>query len=67
MRMLFPRYVWLTYSDESGALLARDRPHCAERALDEAIDGLFTMNSVYNEVSIRCKLFAKGCHLATLN
>ena len=48
--MFFPRYVWLTYSDGSGTLFASDGPHCEEGVLDKAIDGLFTISSVYNEV-----------------
>ena len=44
MEMYFPGYVWLTYSDETGAF----QIHNTECALanSKALDGLFTLRSV---------------------
>ena len=47
MNMLFPRYVWLTYSDEIGTLnINNNNINCGEGSLVEAIEGLFTLRSV---------------------
>ena len=49
--MLFPRYVWLTYSDETGTLV-RNQSDCGERVLAGALTGLFTLRGVA-EVDLR--------------
>ena len=50
--MLFPRYVWLTYSDESGGLSTSGKLQCDGRVYTESVDGLFTLKSVSVDANV---------------
>lgn len=44
--MPFPRYAWLTYSDELEDLVGSSRPQCEGGVDTQALEGLFTLRSV---------------------
>ena len=43
--MRFPRYVWLTYSDELEDFVGSERPQCEGEVDTLALEGLFTLRS----------------------
>ncbi len=54
MKKLFPKYVWLTYSDELNALFSHNGSiQCDEGALAEAAQGLLTLGSVPSDARVR--------------
>lgn len=46
MNMSFPRYVWLTYGDDSAISVFEGESQCSEQVLSEASDGLLMLRSL---------------------